>query len=465
MIEKLFFLALLCLPMTSIAGIPFLGELQYEVSAHIFLALLALSFFPLMAMKGGLGSASRDRVYGLPLIMMLMLSVMALSFVPNFVTIRDSYFLGRTGLGKFASAAVVILYGFGIAFLTYHLAAKRGWDDLIVKPLAWSVLLCALFSSFEMMAHWSGAMSGVFKLISAPFYSGIDALESGDTRLRSFAFEPPDFANTAGYIWPWLLAALMAARGSKRILFAVLFFLLNVMIVLAEARTSLVVMTGLVTVFILLRVIFLPVHRLGNPEKMLAPVTWLFVLFFPLGIAVIACFFNDLVFAVVASDNVSNLSRLASMTAAFKMFGESPLYGFGFGQFGFHAATFMPSWGYYSWEIQHWLFGSTGFWPAVYSVYARFAADMGIIGVVFWLGLWLWLARAVLVETIQYRIRTGEVPFAAYPLILSCFVVLLAGIPCDSVRAPMIWVTLGLVCRYLASMAASRRVAAEAASA
>ncbi len=462
MIEKLFFFALLCLPMTSIAGLSFLGEIQHEVSAHIFLVILALSFFPLMSMRRGFSSAPRDKIYGLPLIMMLMFSVIVISFVPNFVTIRDSYFLGRTGLGKFTSAAAVVLYGFGIAFVTYHLAAKRGWDDLIVKPLAWSVLLCALFSFFEMMAQWNGAMSGLFKLISAPFYSGLEAMEGGDTRLRSFAFEPPDFANTAGYIWPWLLAAMMTTRGSKRILFTILFVLLNAMIVLAEARTSMVVMSGLVAVFILLRVIFLPAHRLGNPEKMLAPVTWLFVLFFPLGIAVIAYFFNDLVFAVVSSDNISNLSRLASMTAAFRMFEVSPLYGLGFGQFGFHAAEFMPAWGYYSWEIQHWLFGPTGFWPAVYSIYARFAADMGLIGIVFWLGLWLWLARAVLVETIQYRIRTGDVPFAAYPLILSCFAVLLAGIPCDTVRSPMIWVTMGLACRYLFSMAQSRRMAAQA---
>jgi hypothetical protein len=86
---------------------------------------------------------------------------------------------------------------------------------------------------------------------------------------------------------------------------------------------------------------------------------------------------------------------------------------------------------------------------------------MGIPGVLFWLSLWLWLARAVLVETLHYRERTGEVPFAAYPLILSCFGVLLAGIPCDSIRAPMIWVTLGLACRYLATMRQARLLAAQ----
>ncbi|MFA6279338.1 MAG: O-antigen ligase family protein [Bdellovibrionales bacterium] len=463
MIEKLFFLAMLCLPMTCIEGIPYLGEIRHEVSAYIFLFLIGLSLFPLLAVKGNHSAALRDKVFGLPIIMIVMFSVIALSFAPNFITIKDNYFLGRTGLGKFASASAVILYGFGIAFLTYHLAAKHSWDKLIVSPLAWSVLLCAIFSSFEMMAHWSGAMAGVFKIISTPFYSDFATME-GDTRLRSFAFEPPDFANTAGYIWPWILAAVMATKGAKWILFVTLFLVLNGMIILAEARTSLVVITGLVAVFIMLRVIFLPEHRLGNPEKMLAPVTWLFALFLPLGIAVIAYFFNDIVFAVVSSDNISNLSRLASMTSALRMFAESPLYGVGFGQFGFHAAEYMPSWGYYSWEIQLWLFGPMGFWPAVYSVYARFAADMGIVGVLFWLGLWLWLARAVLVETLQYRIRTGEVPFAAYPLILSCFAVLLAGVPCDSVRSPMIWVTMGLVCRYLASMAVSRREAAEAAA-
>ena len=460
MIDKLFFLALLIIPMTSITGLPFLGEIQHEASAYVFLVIMALSAAPVLVHFRIAGVQTRERIFALPTIMTLMLCVIALSFVPNFITIKDSYFLGRGGLEKFASATILVLYGFGVSFLTYFIAERRGWDHLIVKPLAWSVVICAVFSFFELAARYSGAMSGLFQIISAPFYGDIPILE-WDMRLRSLAFEPPDFANTAGYIWPWLLAALMATRGAKQAIFIALFILLNIMIILSEARTSLVVITGLVSVFLLLRFVFLPARQEGHPEKLVAPVSALFALFIPAGIAIIAYYFDDMVFAVVSEDNISNLSRLASMTAAMRMFEASPFYGFGFGQFGFHAAQYMPAWGFYSWEIQTWLFGPIGYWPAVYSVYARFAADMGIPGVLFWLSLWLWLARAVLVETLHYRERTGEVPFAAYPLILSCFGVLLAGIPCDSIRAPMIWVTLGLTCRYLATMRQARLLAAQ----
>jgi len=453
MINILFFMALFCLPMTSVRGLAFLGEIQHEVSAYFFLVLIGLFGARIAASLRPDRFMVHERVFGLPFIMAAMFSIIALSFVPNFVSIRDSFFLGRSGLEKFVSATILVVYGFGIAFLTYDYAAKRPWDDLIVRPLAWSVVACAVFSFFEMTMRWTGAMDGFFRVLSSPFYGDIPVLE-WDERLRSFAFEPPDFANTAGYIWPWILGALLTTRGAMRWLFAGLFVVLNGMILLSGARTGFIFLGGLGLVFLALRLLFLPPHRLGRPEKMVAPATLVFAVFVPCVLILVAFFFDDLVFTVVAGENVSNLSRLASMTAALRMFAASPFYGFGFGQFGFHAADFMPSWGFYSPEIRDWLFGAIGAWPAVYSVYARFAADMGVLGVLFWLGLWLWLARAVLVETLWYRQRVGEVPFAAYPLILSCFAVLLAGVPCDSVRSPMIWINMGLACRYLATLRA-----------
>lgn len=451
MLQRLFFLAIILIPFTSIQGLPFLGEIQHEVAAYLFLAMMGLSVLPVLTHFRVGSTAPEQKVLILPWIMAAMLGVIALSFATNFVTIKDSFFLGRSGIEKFISSMILVFYGFGIATMTYFLAARQAWDKLIVKPMVISVGICAVFSVFEMAGRMSGGMATLFQILSAPIYGTFDVLE-WDTRLRSVAFEPPDFANTAGYIWPWLLGAVLTSRGAQRIILGAVWAVLNVMIVLSEARTSLVVIGGLLLVLAALLFVFAPKQEGRDPEKMLIPLTLLFFLIIPSALLVFSAYYDRLIYAVVAGENISNLSRLASITAALRMFKSSPIFGYGFGQFGFHVTQFMPSWGYYSWEVREWLFGSGLFWPSVYSVYARFAADMGIMGLLMWVGIWLWLARTLVVETLRYRKKTGDLPFAAIPLILSCFCVLFAGIPCDSVRAPMIWINMGLACRYLFTM-------------
>ncbi|MGE4351540.1 MAG: O-antigen ligase family protein [Bdellovibrionales bacterium] len=451
MLEKLFFLGLMFVPFTSIEGISGLGEIQHEISAYIFIAMMGL-FVPLVLSRAKEKAMGVDtQVYLIPKIMAVMLTVIALSFAVNFLTIKDSVFFGRSGIEKFVTSTIVVFYGFGIAGMTYVLSDRQPWDKMILKPLLISVALCSIFAFFEMAGRFNGAMASLFKVISAPFYGTFEVME-WDTRLRSVAFEPPDFANSAGYMWPWILASVIQAKGRGKLLTGAAFLALNVMILLSEARTSFVVIGGLSVVFLGLLFVFSHKEDGRDAEKMMLPMTLIFALVVPSCLFLFVYFYDTLIYNVVAGDNISNLSRLASITAAMRMFESSPVFGFGFGQFAFHVTQYMPSWGYYSPEIQVWLFGNGEFWPAVYSVYARFAADMGVVGLLMWTGIWLYLARAIVVGTLRYRKETGELPFAAFPLVMSCFCVLFAGVPCDSIRSPMIWITMGLACRYLYSI-------------
>lgn len=459
MIRGLFIAGMTVIPFTCIPGLKFLGELQSEFSAYIFMAAIGLSVLLTPAGAHQRRSPLAD-VYGLPTIFTVILTAIFLSFVANFPSIRENAFQGRGGLSKFLTSTIVVLYGFALALLTYHLSGKNDWSKLIVKPLCLSVAICASFSVLEIGGQYNGAIGGVYKALSSVVHGGISPPE-WDLRLRSVAFEPPDFANTAGYIWPWLLGAAQFSRGRERLTALFLLIVLSVMIVMSESRTSHVVMSGLLAVFIALRLIYLPMQNRGNPEKNIPLANVVFYLLVPFAFLMIGLYADEIVQAVVTGERVSNLSRLGSMTAAMKMFKENPFFGFGFGQFAFHATDFMPSWGYLSYEIKTWLFTESGFWPATYSIYARFGADMGLLGIAMWIGTWLWLARSVLFATLKHRAETGELPAAAYPLIMSCFCVLFAGIPNDSVRAPMIWINMGLACRYLYEMRRARQKRAE----
>jgi len=451
MIYSLFRLAIIFIPFTAISGLKYLGESQHEVSAYIFILALALSIFPVMShfRLSGTLATPQIKIFGLPKIFIFMITIIIISFIANFVEIKDSYFQGRAGIEKFISSTFMIFYGFCLAYLTYFISAGKKWEELIIKPMVISVALCALFSIFEIGSRWYGVFDGTYHfLINILYDSKVPALE-WDMRLRSVAFEPPDFANTAGYIWPWLLAGIMFAKGAWRNVLIVTFFTLNVMLVLSDSRTSLVVVAGLAFIFFLLRTVFLPKHHLGNPEKMVLPFTLVCLLVMPAVITVFVYYFDNIIFSVISGERSSNISRLASITAAFRMFAAHPIFGFGFGQYAFHMIDYMPFWGYYSPEVRMWLLEAERYWPSVYSIYGRLLADMGMLGLIMWVSIWLWLARAILVTTLAYRKITKDLPFAAYPLIMSCFGVLLAGVPCDSLRAPMIWINLGLACRYL----------------
>ncbi len=458
MIYGLFVIALATIPFTDVKGLVFLGELQRELSAPIFILAIGLSAFPVLSALAAQKTARGEKLlpYGLPLIAFVFLGVDLLSFVANLPAIQGSYFMGRSGLSKFISTNILVVYGFLLAALTYFLAALHSWDKLILRPLAISVILCASFSVVEMLSHHTGLLSGVYEALSVLFHSGFGELE-WDIRLRSVAFEPPDFANTAGYIWTWFLGVLPFLQGRRRVFYFSLLLLLSVMIVLSEARTSLVVISGVFLVFLLLRLLYLPLRSPKDPEKDLPFVNALLLLAIPIAFLAMALYADAFVHMIVTGDRESNLSRLASMTAAFRTFRDNPFFGVGFGQFGFYWSQAMPSWGFLSHEVSTWLTNPDAFWPVAFSVYGRFAADMGLPGLLMWMGIWLGLSRALLLETLAHRRATGETPFAAYPLIMSCFCVLLAGVPNDSVRAPMIWINMGLACRYLYEMRAARR--------
>ena len=88
-------------------------------------------------------------------------------------------------------------------------------------------------------------------------------------------------------------------------------------------------------------------------------------------------------------------------------------------------------------------------WPSSYSVFARFAAELGIVGLIMWIGLWLGLARAFIKSTLIYQAATDLQPTVVFPLVAGCFCVLLGGFATESLHFPKIWVMLGLGCRYL----------------
>lgn len=463
MLKLLFILGVVAIPFNDFFPVLPLGEMKSELSAYVFFAVIGL--LCVTYLRGGTESASAHPlppvVVSQPFAKMAvaLFLVIGISFLANFPAMFGSSYHGRYPMEKFLTSIGTLSYGFILAYTTYILSKHYQWHELVIWPVAISIGICSVVAVIEMLAwmnvgfdriygiidkivHYSVNRDAILRLLEASY------LESaGSYRAQSICFEPPALANFAGFAWPWAYAGIYSAPPRHRYRYKILWLLCTVLILAANSRTSLVLLFGNILALILLHNVYLP--RRPKHHKLRSMVS-LGLLMGTIG-AVLAFFLNTerLTYHILHGDSVSNLSRFSMMTAAFKMFLKSPVWGYGFGQFGFHVVDNVPSWGYYSWEVRRWLSQKTVTWPPVFSVYARFGAELGILGVVTWIGIWYTLARTVWRVTFAYQLKTGELLPMSFPLIMGCYTTLLAGIPMDSLRTPMIWITMGLACSYI----------------
>jgi len=447
MLEKLFILGVIFIPFSGISGVSLMGEMRSELSAHIF--LFALFVFFMSYIPGAARDGKLSRVKLLPKFMALFFCAIGVSLAFNFSAIFESIYRERTGLNKFITSSMVAVFGFALAYLSYFVVLDK-WKSTLLKPISISVIICVIYSFFELGSWVSSGFDGIYTALFNMTHDANFSMNAGLSRLMSVSFEPPAFANYAGFAWPWIYAGVVVSRGPQKTLYSFLWAALTVMIVLASSRTGMIVLSGCIITLILLYRVYLP-QKVARSSFKVSMTTILVGLIF-LSALIFADKFNELVDMVVVGQSVSNLSRLASNTAAISMFLDRPFFGFGFGQYGFNGAEYMPAWGWYSWEIRGWFSDLGQTWPPVFSLYARFAAELGLFGVIIWTYIWIKLMCLVMSVSLESQRITGVLPSQAYPLVLSFVCVLLSGIPNDSLRTPMIWIVLGLGCRFVNDM-------------
>jgi hypothetical protein len=360
-------------------------------------------------------------------------------------------------MGKFAGSTMVVAYGFSLAYIGYHFAERESWHRMIVRPVCISIAICAAFAAIEMLASGGGTPAVIYQALLRVVHTSFqypdnlpENISDWSTvgRVRSLCFEPPALAAFAGLAWPWAYVGAATATRRTMPLYGMVLVLCTGLILVAMSRTSAVLLVGNIVVYGLLRLVYLSPRPRSTRTLQIASVSLL-----TLGIALLAesVLRLDAFTAAILRDSqyVSNISRYSLITSGFAMFFARPLGGFGFGQFGFHFVEFLPRWGYESWEIRNWVAGVNGSWPSVFSIYARLAGETGIVGVTIWIGVWLALVRSVWRATVAYQHATGKLLMLSYPLIMSCFCALFTGIAVDSVRMPMMWLSMGIACCYV----------------
>ena len=454
LIAFLFVVGVIAIPFDAIAGIKALGELSNETSFYFFALALGLYGLKVVVERGHspLGTAT------IWLIGAILIALIFASTFWNFTDISMAQFHDRAGTNKLLTSVGVIIYGLFLAWLACASVPGK-WYRYLVLPICVSATLAASFGTLEALNQTVSVP--VYSTLNSIVHAGSDTetlawgglnlrlIEQWDTRLRSVSFEPPAFGNFAGLAWPWVLCGVLLTKKSRRALHLALLSAFTLLIVVSQARTGWLLLSVDLVSFGLLRFILLP--REGRINKLTVGITGAILLLAGVSLTVrYALNFDGIIASVVNGNSVSDLGRMAYQVTALKIFAANPILGVGLGQFAFHVTSAMPSWGFFSPEIIPSLFEPGGPWPNVYSMYPKLAAELGLVGLLSWVAIWLGLMVSVYQAARTYTNLGCTVPVITYPLIMSSVAILATGVTTDTFRIPMIWITLGASACFIA---------------
>ena len=121
-----------------------------------------------------------------------------------------------------------------------------------------------------------------------------------------------------------------------------------------------------------------------------------------------------------------------------------PIFGVGFGQYGFYASDFYPQWAWESSEISQWGLNTLIYpkWPPVHGLYARILSELGIVGFCFWIVIWIKIFR----DLLKFKCRNLNIKdeIRVKCLIISLIGTLLTGFVMDSFHFFSYWIIVGV---------------------
>lgn len=429
----LVWLAIAILPVTGLAGIGAFGELKGSASVYVLMLVVLISLAT---------TTSGEILIPRPLLLFLtsLLVWLAVTTAINFPEIAASVYHGRSGLNKLATSSAVVTFGMTITVTCLGFFRRASdVEKLFVRPLVIAVLACAVFALPEILSWFFPAGETIYHFTTGLLHTAEDEEGRVAGRLASLAFEAPDLSYFCGFACPWLLLAYRLRTINqpsliKRLAAATPLVLGLATLVLSNSRTGLLMLGGLIFAEL--------VYWIGLRTLHLGALVLLAIVPAVAAAGLVPWLALDNVASAVDRGDVSTISRLALFSAQLSIFGDNPIFGVGFGQFGFHAGSVLPSWAWESYEVVRW-FETIGDLPPTFNVPGRLAAELGIPGLVIWFGFWFWaivrIARSA--HRLPSRSSLNYLNAALFGSVIS---LLLGGMSSDAFRRPETWILVAI---------------------
>ena len=400
-------------------------------------------------------------------ILVFFLAFIAISGIFNFNGILRNHGYGTDGVSRFIKTYLEIIF-VSVSVLIIYYIAKIKWKEntfntvrkllllSFIIPGAYAFLQALYLAGFKQVLPAVEVLSQPLHLFLAPKILNVNY----NGRINSVAAEPSIFGTYLNFIFPWILSYIYTAKRDKWIIIALLAYIIIINF-LTYSRTgyfeiiagifayllfakysnnkSIIRITNkIIIILIILSIsgaIFLGItkgNKIMNTYSSLSP----------------SRIFN-------AKDNGSwrsDESRLIPQLTGFKIGAAHPIFGVGFGQFGFYFSKYLPKWALndpgLKVETNPDKSLAIGFPPAR-GLLALIVAQTGFVGLFLWLSIWISLFYSVF--KLFRKIGNKNIHMSLFGIIIlsDIIIVFLDWISNDSFRFYSYWFTLGLGLYYI----------------
>lgn len=383
--------------------------------------------------------------------LILFLGWIGVSGLVNLPEILLAMTKGRMGTNKLLVQIMLVIFTSISSIVVYNVALQvPNFFQKYRKYILWSLVVVIIGSLVEVPflfgSSWAKMILGsVNKLIHTTNQS---LLYCG--RFRSFSGEASWFGVYCSFVFPWLFSSIYTEKKRIWLPFCMIGYF-SFLVALTFSRTAYII---ILTQFVLFLFLIRKVNVVNRKMVILSLVLLLVVVIMPIVHLVQfsqANVYTSLLNISSKKDyGMSNIARYGSMITGLKIGLHNPLFGVGLGQYGFHMANFVPDWAKISPEIQEWMSSASNTsWAPVHNIYARIFAELGSVGLVIWLFLWLSLLRSCYRRYAEDCKLQSPNSLIGVTVIVAIVGAMLSGLNLDSFRLFEYWITLGVVWVYL----------------
>lgn len=450
LITGLFIASIILIPFDNIPYLDnLLGELSVKASVYPFLIIIPIIF---------LYTIKNRRLYLRNTMEVKMLGVycfwVCVSIGINFSSILGNSFKERSGIQKLILQLMVLVFLLLISYSSSIIIRIKNIGLLkLRKYICLSLIPVGTYGFIELL----NILNIVdFSYIIAKTSYFIQTYFRGEVYpkgIRTVTGEVSYFGMYCAFILPWIMSYIYTEKTSKKkILFTLINIYLLVLIVFSKSRTAYAI--TFLQIFIYSTCILIFKTSKQNKKIVLSMVSGIIAMFFVINNTVISKVKTDvnsvsqisissLVKSLSDKNNMSNVARSGMQRSAIQMGLDNPITGIGLGQYGFYAQRYLDEKAMTSHEVQTWANEDNGAWPPVFSLFSRIVAEQGIVGIVIWTSMLIYMVFSMI-----QQLRRKQNDILGISLLVSFIGVIISWFNADMFSMISFWLLLPFIIKY-----------------
>lgn len=440
-----FFLGIFFIPFNEFEGWTMLGEYSDEAATYFFL----IGFILVIIESFLKGKISIPYKNSLSIFLIAFILWATISTLLNFETVSENMFKSISGWNRYIRQYISLL----IAALIFTILFWNAVKDFSVYNIFIIIRKVFLFSFIIVATYGFIEIAIVFfnMFFLLPVLEAFDILPFVNTKvyvgnrmaISSITFEVPALGTYLLTIFPWMASYIFT---EKKIYKFIPLTLILILLYFSDSRSALIIIFIQIIALILILI---------YDKKYRAPM----LKFLKYGIILtsVAIFFKSeqivktisekvdrVNFSKNLTENVSNKSRFGMQHAALEVFKKNPVTGVGLGQLNYHSRDHYPYWATYN-NYEFDLFyknENLKSFPPIYNFYIRVLSELGIIGIIIWLGL---ILLTFYYSLLYWKLSSNNLRFVGVILILSIIGISINWLQVDHFKQYGFWLCLVLL--------------------